>query len=307
MTTNDEYTILTQAIEGWAEDTEGRWFPAAMVDREFDLKTPRDKQNRWVILKRLCKKGIIERHPTKAHEYRFISESRTELDWFAADTGNFLPIRFPLGLEQYCRIYPKSIVIVSGVFNTGKTAFMLNMAELNMHTFPVKLFNSEMGPEEFKLRLTASGAPLDDWRNMVKVYERNRDFADVIFPDALNIIDYLEIDEDWFLVGREINKIFRTLTTGVAVIALQKKQGEALGRGRELTVEKARLAISIDPSELTIVKAKNWADPAGPNPNGVILKFKLVQGYKFISDGQTWRGQTDATRGGKTVCQKVNP
>jgi hypothetical protein len=303
MSTTDDYTALSQAIEGWIEDTEGRWFSAREIDREFDLRARKDKQNRWIILKRLCVKGSVEKHPTKSNEYRFVSESRTELDWFSADTGNFLPIRFPLGLEQYCRIYPKSIVIVSGVYNAGKTAWMLNTAELNMHTFPVKLFNSEMGPEEFKLRLTASGAPLDDWRNLVKVYERNRDFADVIFPEALNIIDYLEIDEDWFLVGREINKIFRTLTTGVAVIALQKKVGESLARGRELTVEKARLAISIDPGELTIAKAKNWADPA-VNPNGTILKFKLVQGYKFISDGQIWRGQTDAAQGGKQYAKR---
>lgn len=303
MSTTDEYTALSQAIEAWAEETDGRWFQAAMVDREFDLKARKDKQNRWIILDRLCKKGSVERHPTRAHEYRFVSESRTELDWFAADTGNFLPIRFPLGLEQYCRIYPKSIAIVSGTFNSGKSAFMLNTAGMNMHTFPVKIFNSEMGPEEFKSRLAASDVPLDEWHQMVKIYERNANFADVVFPEALNIIDYLEVEEDFFRVGREINKIFRTLTTGAAVIALQKKAGATLGRGQEFSVEKARLAVSIDPGELTIVKAKTWADPA-VNPNGTILKFKLVQGYKFISDGQTWRGQTDAAQGGKQYAKR---
>ncbi|MBE3145211.1 MAG: hypothetical protein IMZ61_15035 [Planctomycetes bacterium] len=304
MSTVDEYTVLSQAIEGWIEDTGGRWFSAREIDREFDLRARKDKQNRWIILKRLCVKGELEKHPTKSNEYRFISELRDEMDWFNADLGNFLPIRFPLELERHCRIYPKSIIIVSGVFNTGKTAFMLNVAEMNMHSFPVKLFNSEMGPEEFKLRLNASGASLEEWHQQVKVYERNRDFSDVIFPDALNIIDYLEIEEDFFAIGKEIGKIFRRLTTGVAVIALQKKAGATLGRGQEFSVEKARLAVSIDPGELTIVKAKNWADPAGPNPNGTILKFKLVQGYKFISDGQTWRGQTDATQGGKQYAKK---
>jgi len=303
MSTNDEYTALSQAIVAWAEETDGRWFPANMVDREFDLKTRKDKQNRWIILDRLCKKGTLERHSTKAHEYRFVSESREELDWLAADAGNFLPIRFPLGLESYCRLYPKSIVVVSGAFNSGKSGFMLSTAGMNMHTFPVKIFNSEMGPEEFKSRLVASDVSLDEWSQMVKVYERNANFADVIFPDALNIIDYMEVEEDFYRVGRDINKIFRTLTTGVAIIALQKKTGAALGRGQEFSVEKARLAVSIDPGELTIVKAKSWADPTS-NPNGLILKFKLVQGYKFISDGQPWRGQTDASQGGKQYAKK---
>lgn len=299
MSTTEESMALTQAIEGWAEDTAGTWFPATMIDNQFDLRSRTDKQNRSMIMARLCKKGVLEKHPTKALHYRYVSESREELDWFAADAGNFLPINFPLELERYCRIYPKSIVIVSGTFDSGKTAFMLNVAGLNMYTFPVKLFNSEMGPEELKSRLTASGIPLGDWHQMVKIYERNTNFSDVIFPDALNIIDYMEVEEDFFRVGQDINKIFRALKTGVAVIALQKKAGATLGRGQEFSVEKARMAVSIDPNELTIVKAKNWADPKGANPKGTILKFKLVQGYKFVPDDLVWRGKTDAAKGGK--------
>jgi len=40
----------------------------------------------------------------------------------------------------------------------------------------------------------------------------------------------------------------------------------------------------MNPNELTIVKAKNWANPL-INPNGMKRNFKLLQGCKFIKTG----------------------
>lgn len=283
---------MVRLINDWIEGTDGKWFTSEQVDRQFDLRDREQKKNRWRVLDRLCKAGKLAKHPNESGKYRYVMEIREELDWFSSDPDNVLPIKFPFKLESYCRIYPKSVIIVAGVFNSGKTAFMLNCAEQNMYDIPTNIFNSEMGAEEFKVRLSNSPTPLEEWRNHVKVYERSNCFEDVIIPDELNIIDYLEVEDNFYLVGGTLNKIFRALSTGVAIVALQKKQGGALGRGSEFSVEKARLAINIDPGELTIVKAKTWARP-DRNPNGLHFGFKLAGGYKFIQQGEPFYGRTD--------------
>lgn len=137
---------MVRMIADWIMGTDGKWFTAEQIDRQFDIREKKDKQNRWRVLDRLVKKGKLAVHPIESSKYRYIMEANEELDWYSSDPDDILPIKFPFQLESHCRLYPKSIVIVSGVFNSGKTAFMLNCAELNMFEMPTKIFNSEMGP-----------------------------------------------------------------------------------------------------------------------------------------------------------------
>ena len=44
-------------------------------------------------------------------------------------------------------------------------------------------------------------------------------------------------------------------------------------------LEKARLYLTMQPNEVKIVKAKNWATM--DNPNGLKKEFKLIQGCAF--------------------------
>ena len=96
---------------------------------------------------------------------------------------------------------------------------------------PIRYFTSEMGPAELKSRLAYfDDTSTAEWKG-VHFYERTHDFAAVIDPDGLNIIDFLEVTEDFFLVGRFIRDIFDKLNKGVAIIAIQKDYGRELGRG----------------------------------------------------------------------------
>jgi hypothetical protein len=82
-------------------------------------------------------------------------------------------------------------------------------------------------------------------------------------------------------VGGELKKIFDKLTTGLAIVAIQKDEKKDFARGGAFSAEKARLYLSMNPGELKIIKGKNWAQP-GHNPNGKTFKFKLINGCKFI-------------------------
>ena len=140
-----------------------------------------------------------------------------------------------------------------------------------------------MGPEEMKLRLLKfDDLRLRDWKFHPR--ERSSNFADAIVPDSINIIDYLEVNKDFYEVGGEIKGIFDRLNKGVAIIAIQKKTGADTGRGGEFTLEKPRLYLAIDSGTIKIVKGKNWANNE-INPNGLTWTFKLVGGAKFIETG----------------------
>ena len=55
----------------------------------------------------------------------------------------------------------------------------------------------------------------------VKFYERGGDLHDVIQRGKgnLNVIDYLEVNKDFYLVGEQLKKIYDRLDGAMAVIA----------------------------------------------------------------------------------------
>jgi hypothetical protein len=103
----------------------------------------------------------------------------------------------------------------------------------------------------------------------------------------LNIIDFLEIHDEFYKVGALIKDIFDKLSTGLAVIAIQKNRGRDEGLGGQRSLEKPRLYMAMEPGKLKIVKAKNWLNST-MNPNGMCMEFKLAKGCYFKGTG-TWK------------------
>ncbi len=262
----------------------------AVTDRDTPLHTVtsvtnRDRDNVRQILRRLKAKGVIRPYGNKEGWYIRVDDRAEEIDFLNASTDAF-NISWPFQIEHYVKTHPKNIIIVAGSPNAGKTAFLLNTVAMNMQRQKVNWFSSEMGPIELKERLSKFDTPLADFKK-VKWLERSSNFADVIRPDEINIIDFLEMTTEFYQVAGYIKDIFDKLTTGIAIIAIQKNPGVALGLGGARSLEKARLYLTMDAGKLKIEKGKNWADPT-KNPNGLEIKFKLAQGCHFISDG-TWQ------------------
>ena len=94
----------------------------------------------------------------------------------------------------------------------------------NQRDHKIHYFNSEMGPGELRTRLEKFGEPLDTWK--FQAYERSSNFADVIKPGPgnLNIIDFLEIHENFYEIGGRLKEIHDRLKGAVAIVALQKKR-----------------------------------------------------------------------------------
>ena len=251
----------------------------------LQILTKEEKNNVYVIMNRLVKEGIIERYGKKNGVYRKLETEIEEIDIFGQEEEE-INIRWPFGIESLVKTMAKNIVILAGTPNAGKTAFLLNLIEMNMDRFDIHYFISEMGKGELKTRLKKFDRPIKSWK--FHSYERSNNFADVIKPNAINIVDFMEIYQEHYLIGQWIKDIYDKLDKGIAVIAIQKKPGASMGVGGLTTLEKARLYMTMDSSHiLKIEKGKNWTNEL-KNPNKRFIDFKLVQGCKFIYSGD-WR------------------
>lgn len=245
-------------------------FTTRQMWAELDIVTPEGKNYLRVCLNRFAESGILTKTSVDG-TYRKIDNEKKIMDWESADPDKWLPILLPFDLHKHCLVYPKSIIIVAGGKDGGKTAFLLESLKLNYSIFTTDFYNSETGREQFKKRVTPLNFPKPA---PFKVYERYDNFADVIEPDHLSIIDYLDFNSEVYLVGAEIDAIFRKLTTGVAIIGLQKPPpSKSLFRGKEVMVERdlaygggfsikrAILYVSLSSNKLKVITAKTPSDP----------------------------------------------
>jgi hypothetical protein len=288
----EETKPLSLIISEWVEDSVG-WFDASKeMYRDLRIETREGKTHARKVMQRLVDSKKLTRKQGKNGVFRRIVEEVDEIDWKNANPNNIIPLKWVFHLENYVHIYAKNIIVVAGSPNSGKTGLLLNFIHDNQDLYPdqpLSYFSSEMGPEEMKLRLSKFPAEFD-WH--FKAFNRSSNFADVINPNGINVVDFLEVTDTFYKVGEEITDIFNILDKGIAVIAIQKKKAfknfkgqkieVELGRGAEFSLEKPRLYLSLDTGKCKIIKGKNWANPK-VNPNGMEFTFKLVDGYKFIT------------------------
>ncbi len=256
------------------------YFSVTGCYNELHAVTKEQKTAVRVALLRLVKEGLIERHPTESGRYRRIDKTEEIINFLdCPGTNLFSDFKYPFGMETHYRTMPKNEIIIAGCPDSGKTAILLNIVYLNQARYEIYYFSSEMGAMELRDRLSKFDHPLDQWK--CRFIERSSNFADVIRPDAINVIDYLELCTDTFRVGEYLKSIHDKLKNGIAIIALQKPFGRDLGRGAEFSLEKPRLYLSMEKGTLKIIKCKNWVD-SQKNPNGLSINYKLVNGCQFI-------------------------
>lgn len=283
---------LSEEVRKFVEVTDGH-FLVTDCHSESQIVTKEEKHAVIVELQRLVKEGVIEKFGDKRGCYRKINKDETEIDIFSEDSG-YLDIKYPFGLEKLVVTMPKNIFIIAGSTNSGKSAFLLNFAKLNLDKHKVYYFSSEMGAMEMKSRIkNFSDYQPELWKKL-KIYERAGDFADVIRPDDINIIDYLEINTDFFRMGEFIRNIFDKLKKGIAFIAIQKMINRDEGRGGLGSVEKSRLYLAMEFNKLKIVKAKNWANQT-VNPNKLETTFNLMNGVNFIQQSDWEQAEENRT------------
>lgn len=270
---------MTQLVEEFIFSTDGAFTLTECYKSVTDRYNALQPQSTFrVIFKRLKDKGIINKFGDKDGWYVRVNNVVEKIDFINASTDHF-DISYPFDIECLFQTFSKNIIVLAGSPNAGKTAFLLNLVRKNMDKHEIHYFSSEMGSMELRDRLSKfNDTKLEDWK--FNPWERSSDFSSVIRPDAINIIDFLEINDKFYEVGQILQNIYQKLTTGIAVIAIQKKNGADMGRGAEFSLEKPRLYLSMDAGKIKIVKAKNWAC-SEINPNKMCLDYKIHKGCNF--------------------------
>jgi len=280
---------LTAEIREFISATSGI-FSATELYKSATIATSEDKHKARTILSRLVKEGVIERYGNRDGVFRPVDRTIEFMDFASADIRNFVDLRLPLDLHKKTRIFPKGVIVAAGVSGMGKTLLALNAAADNRGRFPIFYFNSEMGPEALKKKLSHFPISIDEWACAMKVID-NWDFtnvADKIQPDAFNIVDYLEPEgEKSYNIHAVISAIVRRLNKGTALITVQKKPGATLGTGGIYSIKAATFALALDWGKIEI--SKNRFREEDPFPAQNKLNFEVKGGWQFVKCGPWYK------------------
>ena len=209
------------------------------------------------------------------------------MEWRTAPLDE-VDIDLPLGISDFAHIYQGTILVFAGSPDAGKTAFFLDTIKRNMSINQIHLFNSEMSEQELRIRIELhEDISPDEWS--FHPHHRSRNFGDCIFPDDINIIDYLDLGDDIPAITRHFREIHESLGKGIALVGLQKPYGRDMGYGKELGLQLPRLYISFEynrkekMSRATVVKCKG--SKTKENMTGKVLDYKLYGSWKFEEQG----------------------
>lgn len=275
----------TEEVKEWIAVTTGN-FSVTNCYNELQAVTSKDKAAIRAAIKRLLDKNYIEKYGKQDGNYRRIDTSIEVIDWQNAEIDP-LGVYIPMGLDKKAIVEKKSVILLAGVSNQGKSGFTLDFAKANKDIMPTRYFASEWSPSGLKSRLSKFKENMKVWEG-INFIDRNGDFADVIDPDGINIIDFLETHDDAWKASGEIKAMFDKLVTGICVINLQKNPGSTFGKGGHGTMEKPQIYLTIDDGYMTVQKIKQPPDDV-MNITGLSRKYTYGPGGALVPDGSWGR------------------
>jgi len=236
-----------------------------------------------VMMHRLKDKGIA--YPVNGRDgwWRPADKKLEEICWWESDGVIGENLLLPLGLNKFCYIPKPSLVLVSGKYNAGKTAFCINLVNLNLELWENKIdFYVSEGLELMGRKFKALNSFIPK-PPPFKTYRRTENFADVIVPNHLSVVDYLRVDMDRpFAATNKLFEIYNTLgESGIAVVAMQKPPGDRkLAFGGASTAFEPSLYIAMDTGWLGFEKIK-IPKILDYDPYSLRVEFNIDKGVNF--------------------------
>ncbi len=272
-------------VEQWIAEATGSFHYTKVLDGQVSPSLYPYLRN---IMKRCKEKGIAYPVSGKDGWWRPADTSLEEIQWWDSNEIKEDNLLLPLGLNNYCIIPRPALIIIAGKYNAGKSAFCLNTVALNRdHSewlgkldFYVSEGAEMMKPKFAKLGITDAPA--------FRTYHRTENFADVIQPDNLSVIDYLRVDmEQAYAVTSKLFEIFNKLKTGIAVVAMQKPPGSRkLAFGGASTAFEPALYLGMDSNGsntgwIGFEKIKLPKLYGGDDPYHVKIEYRIKGGVEF--------------------------
>jgi hypothetical protein len=274
------YHKASMAVDRYLEAHKGETFDLDTICRHMSIS---DAHKRDLITQKLSyevRKGNLEK---SNRLYRYIDNTYKVIDWVNVNDTPPIDLKFPVGadgsrfgFDGHVVISPKDIIIGAGLSNMGKTTLAHNLLWENMDAYHCTLMGNELDASKFKRRvsnmtwhdpLNEQGLPKFD------LIERYDNWKDIIRPDDINIIDWINLNDNFYRIGSIIEGIKSKLDKGIAIIILQKDQNKTLGMGGGFSEHLSSLYLTIDFNRLTVRKLKEWRDI---NCNGKVFGFEII-------------------------------
>ncbi len=286
---------ISQEVEEYVLTTKGN-FLTTDVHKNLDLTTRDHKKNVNMILKRLCDdKKVIERYGDKNGSWRKIDRTVVEQCWWEAE-GKPLPIRFPLDVEKYAKVFSGNVILLEGQKSQGKSAFAIEFCRLNRKLFRDKPLyqNIEMSNDELTERFQSYEDVMtpDEWRAEVTFIRQTYEWWDKIKPDSLNVVDYLLEYKESYMIADFVWKIHQKLNNGIALVIIQRDPLKPYGTGGRGVRDIPRLVISLIHHKIKLEDVKSFHMSPQGNPTGMTRKYKQASWWKFIPTTE-WEFQHD--------------
>jgi len=281
--------LTKHTIRKWLEGVEtGKEFHINDIRRELNID-PENSTLRSILSRDLVNEGFIKPSGRRDGWYRKIRKIEP-INWWDIGEAQRLPLVFPYGVEDgstfgfddNIEIFYGDSIVVAGVSNWGKTTFVNNILVNNIDLFEQNvLMVNEYRPQRFKNRMgkmtwnniwNGDGTPKFD---LIPTVE---DHIDFIKPNALNIIDWVNLPSDVWRIGKYIEEMQMLLRNGILIVVLQKSRAKDYGWGGESSEFIPAAYFAIDPpGKLTVRKIKS-APKGGMKPEGKMYGFEIIDG-----------------------------
>jgi hypothetical protein len=281
------YKAASKAVDEWLEMHKGETFDLDTICRQLSIDEAEKRNLITIKLSYLVKHNILDKNNKI---YRYIDTSVKDINWLDANENESLTIKWPYGVEDNSRfgfdgcsvVSPGDVIIIAGTSNMGKTTFCMNFLWENMDTFPCTLMGNEYTPVKFKrraMRMNWKSPTNGDGRPKFELIERHDNWKDIVRPDNINIIDWINLEDNFYRIGSIIEGIQSKLNKGIALISIQKDANKQFGLGGGFSQHLASLYLTVDYQRMTVMKAKEWFNH---DPNNQIYGFEIVNyGTKF--------------------------
>ena len=243
----------------------------------------------------------VNKNPTleqKGKVYRIIDRDLKVIDWHKNTEKGTVKFVWPygpqdqttFGFDENILLYKGDMVVLAGEGNRGKTAFALNVLANNLE-MPCYYFTSEFNPPKFRDRMQEFKWVTifkDDGTPRFTLCEQTDNWHDVIQPDALNIIDWIKLEDNMYKIRGIMDGIKAKLRDGLAVIITQKRTNKQYGEGGEYAKDLASvyLLLSYDDKNkeniLYVDKVKT-PNPDATDPNFKKYAFNIYRGAEFAN------------------------
>lgn len=274
--------LTQEVLESWVQTKATGVFYYKDVMDGLIAKDPKMWTQVRVMLFRCKDKGVAFPVNGRDGYWRPADTSLDEVYWWDLNGNIGENLLLPMGLHQYCYIPLPSLILIAGLYNAGKTAFCINTVNQNLEKWANNIFffvseGAEMMSSKFKTLNSYIPKPPP-----FKMYRRTENFADVIQPDGLNVIDYLRVDMDRpYAIGSALFQIFNKLKNGIAIVAMQKPPGERkIAFGGASTAFEPTLYIGMDKGYLGFEKIK-IPRKLDIDPYSLKITFKISKGVNF--------------------------